>query len=170
MEDLDEPQPEHPQDVPMSPESAPQPDKFTVQSPDKSIQRSLHSFLTPHRVSHQHQDVPMSPQVDFVTDAHMMSPKNELTTRLDVSMNPKTPLRSRTGPMVSLLPDPWNDDLIAHLLASMDPPLMAHPRCVMWQCNLPNIAPKMTLSMGKFPINNVPWQVIDITYLSSLGK
>lgn len=152
MEDMDDlqpaSQPEAPQDVPMSPESAPRPDWLAVQSADKSSKRDLHTFLTPRRVSHHNQDVPMSPQVDVITDAHMTSPKNDPSARLDVSVLPETPRRSRTGPLTALVPDPWNDELVAHLLASTDPPLLAHPRCVTWQCNLPNIAPKMTLSMG----------------------
>lgn len=154
-EDVEEQQddPKPPQDVPMSPESAPKHDWLTIQSPDKSAEEDLDAFLTPHRPeaqsrSHLSQDVPMSPQVEISTDAHMMSPDKDLRESMDVSMNSKTPRRSQARPVMQLVPDPWNDDLIAHLLASMDPPLTAHSRCVTWQGNIPNIAPKMTLSMG----------------------
>ncbi|XP_055005631.1 mitotic checkpoint serine/threonine-protein kinase BUB1 isoform X2 [Boleophthalmus pectinirostris] len=159
MEDMEEPPsaprlpPPPPQDVPMSPESAPRPDWLTIQSPEVPEEKDLDVFLSPHRpnlshVTHTVQDVPMSPQVQFSTDSEMVSPYKESRAPLDVSMTSRTPRTERANPGMTLVSDPWNEQLIEHLLNSMDPPLTTHPRCVTWQCNLPNIAPKMTLSMG----------------------
>ncbi|KAJ0026653.1 hypothetical protein NQD34_017653 [Periophthalmus magnuspinnatus] len=145
------------QDVPMSPESAPRPDWLTIQSPEVSEERDLDAFLSPHHPRapcvthtslHTSQDVPMSPQVECHTDCEMMSPYKEARAPLDVSMKSGNPRTDRANPGMTLMSDPWNEELIGHLLGSMDPPLTAHPHCVTWQCNLPNIAPKMTLSMG----------------------
>lgn len=92
----------------------------------------------------------MSPQVHRITDVHMMSPDRDTRGGLDVSMNSKTPRTSCAGPStISVVSDPWNNELISYLLTSLDPPLTAHPRCVTWQCNVPNISTKMTFSMGK---------------------
>ncbi|KAK7907590.1 hypothetical protein WMY93_016202 [Mugilogobius chulae] len=148
MEDVEDPLPPASQDVPMSPESAPRPDWLNIKSPEVAQEKDLDAFLSPHKVSHISQDVPMSPQVEYNADSQMMSPDKDARAPLDVSMNSQTPRTDRAPQRMTLVSDPWNDQLIAQLLASVDPPLSAHPRCVTWQCNLPNIAPKMTLSMG----------------------
>uniref|UniRef100_A0A8C5DCW9 Protein kinase domain-containing protein n=1 Tax=Gouania willdenowi TaxID=441366 RepID=A0A8C5DCW9_GOUWI len=54
---------------------------------------------------------------------------------------------ARTGSL-QLVSDPWDSELISGLLSALSPPLTAHPCCISWQCRMPNIAPKMTLSMG----------------------
>merc|ERR1719357_608430 len=63
-------------------------------------------------------------------------------------MNPTTPRAARSG-RVHQVSDPWDNELISDLLSTMTPPLTSHPRCVTWQCSIPNITPKMTISMGK---------------------
>ena len=73
----------------------------------------------------------MSPEASFLHDESMTSPD-------------KT-----QGNLVS---DPWDDDLIAGLLFSLNPRLTSHTRCITWQCNVPNISPKTTISMGEHPL------------------
>uniref|UniRef100_A0A7N8Y0G5 Protein kinase domain-containing protein n=1 Tax=Mastacembelus armatus TaxID=205130 RepID=A0A7N8Y0G5_9TELE len=51
--------------------------------------------------------------------------------------------------MVQLVSDPWDTELISDLLSTLTPPLTSHPHCITWPCNIPNITPKMTISMGK---------------------
>nr|XP_061806368.1 mitotic checkpoint serine/threonine-protein kinase BUB1 [Nerophis lumbriciformis] len=51
-------------------------------------------------------------------------------------------------PREPVLADPWNDELISRFLSEMSPPLSSHPQYISWRCCLPNIAPKMTVSMG----------------------
>ncbi|XP_072301932.1 mitotic checkpoint serine/threonine-protein kinase BUB1 [Eucyclogobius newberryi] len=152
-EALSDPEPPSSQDVPMSPESAPRPNWLTIQSPILTEERDLDAFLSPQprgvlRVTHVSQDVPMSPQVECNTDSHMMSPDKDVRAPLDVSMKSRMPRTDRAAPGVTLVSDPWNDELIAHLLADMDPPLTALRHCVTWPFNLPDIAPKMTLTIG----------------------
>lgn len=157
-------------DVPMSPECAPKPDWPFVRSPEVTVEPDLDAFLSPRRLKKadtvhtksldfpmspvQPQicaDVPMSPvqPPQFSTvDEPMMSPDRGLRLHADVSMNPTTPRTARSGP-VQLVSDPWDNELIADLLSTLNPPLTFHPRCITWQCNIPNISPKMTISMGK---------------------
>ncbi|KAI3364637.1 hypothetical protein L3Q82_011420 [Scortum barcoo] len=154
LEDLDKPSsPERAQkqdqDVPMSPDCGLRPDWPPIRSPEVVAEPDLDAFLSPCHKS----DVPMSPRPPqlcadvpmsplqppqfITTDEAMMSP--------DVSMN-APPARTAGLQLVS---DPWDDDLISDLLAGLNPPLTSHPRCITWQCNIPNITPKMTISMGK---------------------
>ncbi|KAK5852546.1 hypothetical protein PBY51_006399 [Eleginops maclovinus] len=124
------------QDIPMSPDYPPKPDWLAFSSPDyqqKPLRSpeprgefDLDAFVSPRL--QRNTDVPMSPEAAALQDEPMMSPDR------------------KQGNLVS---DPWDDDLIARLLASLSPPLTTHPRCITWQCNVPNIAPKTTISMGK---------------------
>lgn len=115
-----------------------------------SPERSVHApaFLSPRHPSIT--DVPMSPEQPRLCadvsmgkaqlDEPMMSPDRGPRPSVDVSM--------KTGG-VRLVPNPWDDELISDLLSTLWPPLASHPRCFTWQCNLPSISPKTTLSMGK---------------------
>ncbi|XP_037607527.1 mitotic checkpoint serine/threonine-protein kinase BUB1 isoform X1 [Sebastes umbrosus] len=170
MEDLEKPaSPERVQvpDVPMSPECALPSDWLAATSPKLRVEPDLDAFLSPHLlnkvdfVPNRTLDVPMSPQQQpplcaadvpmspaqppqFSTeDEAMMSPDRALRpAAADVSMN-------TTAAAVKLASDPWDDELISSLLSSLSPPLTSHPRCITWQCNVPNITPKTTISMGK---------------------
>ncbi|XP_008296329.1 mitotic checkpoint serine/threonine-protein kinase BUB1 [Stegastes partitus] len=171
MEDLDKPaSPERVQsrvcDVPMSPECALKPDWLTVRSPEATVEPDLDAFLSPSRpnkadvTSTNSLDVPMSPEqpqlcADVpmspaelprvgVVDEPMMSPDRGPRQSADASMNRAT---ARTG-AAQLMSDPWDDELISKLLSSLTPPLTSHPHCITWQCHLPSITPKMTISMG----------------------
>lgn len=167
LEDLDRPgSPEQAQepacDVPMSPECTVKPDWLAIRSPEVTVEPDLDAFLSPCRP--RALDVPMSPEQprlcadvpmspvqgpQFNTgDEPMMSPDRGLRPSMDVSMNTTPPRTARTG-AVKLVPDPWDNELISYLLSTLTPPLTSHPRCITWQCNIPNISPKMTLSMGK---------------------
>ncbi|XP_067429364.1 mitotic checkpoint serine/threonine-protein kinase BUB1 isoform X1 [Thunnus thynnus] len=178
MEDLDKPtSPERAHkpayDVPMSPECAPKLDWLIVRSPEVRGELDLDAFLSPCRlkkadtVPTKSLDIPMSPQQpqlqlcadvpmspvqpqpQFSTvDEPMMSPDRGLSLRADVSMNPTTPRAARTG-RTQQVSDPWDNALISDLLSTLTPPLTSHPHCITWQCSIPNITPKMTISMGK---------------------
>uniref|UniRef100_A0A672GFD9 Protein kinase domain-containing protein n=1 Tax=Salarias fasciatus TaxID=181472 RepID=A0A672GFD9_SALFA len=52
-------------------------------------------------------------------------------------------------PVPRLVSDPWDSRLISYLLSSLRPPLTEHPDCFTWQCDVPNITPRTTISMGK---------------------
>ncbi|KAM7395839.1 hypothetical protein PAMA_007224 [Pampus argenteus] len=165
-------------DVPMSPECAPRPDWPFVRSPEVMVEPDLDAFLSPCRfrktdaVPAKSLDVPMSPmQLQPCADVPMspmqpqpcadvpMSPTQppHFSTVDEPMMSPERHLRLNTsttpgtvgsGP-VQLVSDPWDNELISELLSTLTPPLTSHPRCITWQCNLPNITPKMTISMGK---------------------
>ncbi|KAE8286451.1 Mitotic checkpoint serine/threonine-protein kinase BUB1 [Larimichthys crocea] len=151
MEDLDKPtSPERVQkqvcDVPMSPECALNPDWLAIRSPEVTFKPDLDAFLSPRQLKSC--DVPMSPEplrlcADVPMSPVMMSP--DRAPGNDVSMS-ATPAQTTTA--VQLMSDPWDDGLISDLLSSLTPPLTSHPRCITWPCNLPNISPKMTMSMG----------------------
>ncbi len=170
MENLDEPAgPERAQrqdyDIPMSPDCALKPDWPPIRSPEIMIEPDLDAFMSPHHraaiVPNERlcvtmspgqpqlcADVPMSPvQVPqfSAVDEPMMSPDRYLRPSADVSMN-APPARTAA---VQLVSDPWDDELISHLLSALTPPLTSHPHCITWQCNVPNITPKMTISMGE---------------------
>ncbi|XP_030578299.1 mitotic checkpoint serine/threonine-protein kinase BUB1 isoform X2 [Archocentrus centrarchus] len=161
MEDVEKPaSPQQVQnqvcDVPMSPECALRPDWLAVRSPEATVEPDLDAFLSPRQSKNSDvpmspeqpqlcADVPMSPTPISSVDEPMMSPDRGLRPSADVSMNADT---EQTG-AVQLVSDPWDTELISSLLSGLSPPLTAHPRCTTWQCNIPNITPKMTISMGK---------------------
>ncbi|KAK2855846.1 hypothetical protein Q5P01_004581 [Channa striata] len=140
-------------DVPMSPECAVKPDWLAIRSPEVTIKPDLDAFLSPRRPGNV--DVPMSPAqpqlfadipmspVQASQDEPMLSPDKGLR-----SMNMTPPRAARIG-TVQLVPDPWDSDLISHLLSTLTVPVSSHPRCFTWQCDVPSITPKMTLSMGR---------------------
>ncbi|XP_056260617.1 mitotic checkpoint serine/threonine-protein kinase BUB1 isoform X1 [Seriola aureovittata] len=172
LEDVDKPaSPEPAQkpdyDVPVSPEGALKLDWLAIRSPELTVQPDLDAFLSPCRhktVPNKILDVPMSPEQPQLcadvpmspmqpppfsnVDEPMMSPDRGLTPCADVSMNATAPRAARSR-AVQLVSDPWDNELISDLLSTLTPPLTSHPRCITWQCNMPNITPKMTLSMGK---------------------
>ncbi|XP_045916864.1 mitotic checkpoint serine/threonine-protein kinase BUB1 isoform X2 [Micropterus dolomieu] len=169
MEDSDEPAHKQVYDVPMSPECAPKPDWLAVGSPEVSLEPDLDAFLSPRplnkadAVSDKTLVVPMSPErpqfcsdvpmspgpppPQFISvDEPMMSPDRGLRpSATDVSMNAATPAWAAPARLVS---DPWDDEVISDLLSNLTPPLTSHPSCFTWQCNVPNISPKTTISMG----------------------
>lgn len=163
MEDLETPSsPQKAQnqvcDVPMSPEGALKPDWLAIRSPEAMAEPDLDAFLSPHQpknldfpMSPGHPqlcaDVPMSP-TSISREDEPMSPERGLRLNADISMNSDTPQKAQTG-AVQLMSDPWDTELISSLLSGLSPPLATHPRCTTWQCNIPNITPKMTISMGK---------------------
>lgn len=159
LEDLDQPgspgQAQEPAcDVPMSPECAVKPDWLAIKSPEVTIEPDLDAFMSPSRP--RILDIPMSPeQPQFCADVPMSPMQPQFNTEDGPMMSPGRGLRpsmnvtgTETG-AVQLVADPWDQELISYLLSSLTPPLTSHPRCITWQCNVPNISPKVTLSMGK---------------------
>lgn len=164
MEDLDKPaSPDRAQnqvcDVPMSPECALKPDWLAIRSPEVPVEHDLDAFLSPRRPKDADvpasperlqscADVPMSPEQppQFSTwDGAMMSPDRQTGQSADVTMAAATPVRTAG---VQLVPDPWDGELICDLLSALAPPLTSHPCCITWNCNIPAINPKTTISMG----------------------
>nr|XP_057932059.1 mitotic checkpoint serine/threonine-protein kinase BUB1 isoform X2 [Doryrhamphus excisus] len=82
-------------------------------------------------------DVPMSPTPLASHDEPMASPEKD-----------PVPGASLTG----LLSNPWSSDLISELLSRMNPPLSSHSRYVSWRHSLPNITPKMSISVGNWSL------------------
>lgn len=139
---------------------------MNIGSPAKSAEANLDDFLSPIEAK---QDIPMSPErrpisIDVpmspMDTAAMMSPERPYAT--DVSMNASpaktsdanltsdlqpSPLTSDSHPS-PLISNPWDDQLIRELLSAVTPPLNDHPHCVTWQCSVPTISPKTTISMG----------------------
>ncbi|XP_028252612.1 mitotic checkpoint serine/threonine-protein kinase BUB1 isoform X2 [Parambassis ranga] len=166
MEDLDKPaSPERAwkpvYDVPMSPESALKPDWLAVTSLEATVEPDLDAFLSPHRPkkadisSAKILDVPMSPEPPQLCADVPMSPMQ--TGTVDIHMSPDRGLdvdvsihsAAARGGALQLVSDPWNDVLISTLLSRLSPPLTSHPHCITWQCKVPSITPKMTISMGR---------------------
>ncbi|XP_067272708.1 mitotic checkpoint serine/threonine-protein kinase BUB1-like isoform X1 [Pseudorasbora parva] len=60
---------------------------------------------------------------------------------------PSSPMDTSRPVCVNLVPDPWDEELIASLLSGLEPPLSAHPNLTIWSCGLPTITPKMTVQI-----------------------
>lgn len=132
---------------------------MNIGTPAKPVEADLDVFLSPRPLETK-RDIPMSPErppisIDIpmspMDTAAMMSPERPYTT--DVSMNAspaKTPGATLTSDPQpgTLISDPWDDQLIRELLSAVTPPLTDHPHCVTWQCSVPTISPKTTISMG----------------------
>ncbi|XP_068198831.1 mitotic checkpoint serine/threonine-protein kinase BUB1 [Antennarius striatus] len=160
--------PPQPPLVPTSPDCVPKPDWLNIRSPEASGP-DLDAFLSPrlsedgHAPQDRNQDVPMSPeQPPLCEDVPMTPGRPRLHDDVpmtpgwpplcdDVPMSPDQPPQDETAPRSDagrLVSDPWDDALIAALLASLSPPLTSDPRCVTWACDVPPISPKMTISLG----------------------
>lgn len=156
--------------LPESPECALRPDWLRISSPE--VPQELDPLLSLCQLQTGGRarpapvlDVPMSPEPSRLCVDVLMSPPPSLGAA-DEPMT--SPVRSPGADVskdgrVSLISDPWDDQLIADLLAALDPPLAAHPHCVSWTCSIPNITPKMTISMG----NGFTRSTIVLTYVSS---
>merc|ERR1740128_275988 len=79
-----------------------------------------------------------------------MSPAKRPEMCLDVPMSPEPTPASAVLPAAPFhhVPDPWDDELINSLLSRLATPLTAYPSVTTWQCNLPNVSPKMTTTMA----------------------
>lgn len=127
-------------------------------SPAKPAEADLDVFLSPRPLGTE-RDVPVSPERWPIStdvpmspmDGAMMSP--ERTHGADVSMN-TSPAKTHSTELTSdrglgrMISDPWDGQLIWELLSAVTPPLADHPHCITWQCNVPAISPKTTISMG----------------------
>ncbi|XP_030627985.1 mitotic checkpoint serine/threonine-protein kinase BUB1-like [Chanos chanos] len=135
-------------DVPMSPDSAPALGWFCATSPMHVTEPDLDVFATPQKVKVDQclsrsivcsaVDVPMSP----------VPRTQELDLALPMSPDQTSVSHSAT-PAVELVPDPWDEDLICSLLSKLQTPLSAYPNFSSWNCNVPNIVPKMTVQMAE---------------------
>lgn len=140
-------------DVPMSPECPPHPGRPFIGGPAVTVEADPDVFLSPRQLQTEDagpawsHDVPMSPeQLRLSADVPMSPPQAGAVD--EPMMSPDRGQRLGLQP-AQLLSDPWNHQLISDLLSTVNPPLAADPRCITWQCNVPNISPKITISMGK---------------------
>jgi len=86
----------------------------------------------------------------------LQSPAKGLETRMemgmeDVPMSPQLTSALKPTPeaaLANLVSDPWSEDLIEFFLSRLPVPLSSHPNVTTWDCNLPNISPKMTTTMA----------------------
>lgn len=141
---------------------------MNIGSPAKLAVADLDVFLSPRPLKTE-RDIPMSPErwpistdvpMSPMDTAAMMSPKRPYVTEVSMNASPaKTPGDNLTSdlqpsPLTSnpqqgpLISDPWDDQLIMELLSAVTPPLTDQPHCVTWQCSVPTISPKTTISMG----------------------
>lgn len=145
LEDLEEMGQDPVCDVSMSPAGTLQPHWLNIRSPEVPPQTDLDAFLSPCRLKTA--DAPMTPEP--VSPA--MAPPTDATASpdrgqcCDVSMNSSTPTCGRDPLLVS---NPWDDQLISHMLSALTPPLSSHPHYITWSCNLPAISARQTISMG----------------------
>ncbi|KAG5831631.1 hypothetical protein ANANG_G00305770 [Anguilla anguilla] len=63
--------------------------------------------------------------------------------------DPHVPVSSAPSAPAGLVSDPWDEELISSLLSGLPALLSSYPGFVSWGCKLPNIAPKITVKMGK---------------------
>lgn len=135
-------------DISMSPERILQLDWLDIRSPEVPPETDLDAFLSPCRPKMA--DVPMSPA--------MASP--DRGPCLDVSMNSATPARASVPLLVS---NPWDDQLITHMLSALTPPLSSHPHYTTHSCNTPAISPRMTIAMGTAApaVRSFPWSAFN---------
>ncbi|CAL8315335.1 unnamed protein product [Lota lota] len=124
--------------VPMSPDCGLKPDWLVLRSPETITEPDLDAFISPQR----------TPEVALAWDNNKdvsMSPDRGVYSCAEVPMSPMVPGPAAGSHLVS---DPWDGMLIAALLSRLSPPLGSHPHCISWQCNVPNITPKTTITMG----------------------
>ncbi|KAM3861135.1 mitotic checkpoint serine/threonine-protein kinase BUB1 [Diretmus argenteus] len=147
-------------DVAMSPARASILDWLDIGSPGAAAEPDLDVFMSPRcpRRAEESPDVPMSPQQPRLCSGvpmspvqppprsdEPMSPDRGRETSADVPMSPAGP----GSAAVQLVSDPWDNELISGLLSRLTPPLASHPNYITWQCQLPSIAPKKTITIGK---------------------
>ncbi|KAK0150127.1 Mitotic checkpoint serine/threonine-protein kinase BUB1 [Merluccius polli] len=116
--------------------------------------------MTPDPPLRSFSDMCVSPAGRRITQSHvaaaedepMMSPDRGSYPCADVPMSPAVPKAAAAAAAAAagghLVSDPWNEELIAGLLSRLSPSLGSHPHCITWQCKLPNITPKTTITMG----------------------
>lgn len=116
---------------------------------------NLDVFLSPRPLETE-REVPMSPERQPIGASVPGSPMDvaavtnpERQSGGDVSMNPSPCKTPGADPHPDLLiSNPWESQLIRELLSAVTPPLTDHPHCVTWECSVPTISPKTTISIG----------------------
>ncbi|XP_056150218.1 mitotic checkpoint serine/threonine-protein kinase BUB1 [Lampris incognitus] len=150
-------QPRFSSDVPMSPAppchsmdklmspAVPRP----MKSPEVAAELDLDAFLSPHQAPREETFSQMKLDV-------LRSPQQPKFCS-DVPMSPAPPCHSMDKPSPAvpgpttapLISNPWDSEMIDSLLSRLSSPLTANPNYFTWQCKVPKIAPKTTVTMGK---------------------
>ncbi|KAL0967302.1 hypothetical protein UPYG_G00250490 [Umbra pygmaea] len=165
-------------DIPASPEFAPLADWLVVKSPEVRLEPDLDldAFMSPRQRTddfpQKTSDVPMSPEPPgfsldvnmspvpplFRMDSHMnqsplrqsygkdipMSPEQASKLNMDFPLSPP----AQEAMVTQLVSNPWDEDLISSLLSKLSTPISSWPNFITWDCKVPNITPKMTITMG----------------------
>ncbi|KAK3522636.1 hypothetical protein QTP86_028624 [Hemibagrus guttatus] len=119
-------------DVPMSPAAEPGQNWICSEVPVTEAEVDL--------------DVMMSPQQSNKTCTIMN--ELEISQKLNYDV-PMSPTQSSAPPTASvLISDPWDDDLIASLLAGLRTPLSSYLNLYTWSCSIPAIMAKRAVEMG----------------------
>ncbi|KAJ8418313.1 hypothetical protein AAFF_G00140220 [Aldrovandia affinis] len=122
------------------------PEEDTVKSPARRSRFTADVSMSPEQTSKPEFLLPKSPAHATKSDWDVpMSPAQAPIYDQDVSMSSIPSAPSAAG----LVPDPWDEDLITSLLSKLPTPLTSCPNFVSWYCNVPNISPKMILTMGE---------------------
>ncbi|XP_018621599.2 mitotic checkpoint serine/threonine-protein kinase BUB1 isoform X1 [Scleropages formosus] len=154
-------------DVGVSPDLAPKLDIFHVKSPEhdaepdwvslKSVEHEIMSDVSPPKSPG---DAPksnwfLSKSPEQVSISDFVLPKSpEQATRpdFDIPMSPDPEARPvQDVPSLKtmmLISDPWDEDLISRLLARLPTPLSCTPNFSTWNCKVPSIVPKTTVTIG----------------------
>ncbi|XP_076872776.1 uncharacterized protein bub1 isoform X2 [Brachyhypopomus gauderio] len=125
------------QDSPMSPEPAPGLSWFCTDSPPRVSEPDLDVLMTPQH-SPQHSPAAMNVPGPSAAQLHCAT---------DVPLSPTQPSTPAAAPS-RLVPDPWDEDLIASLLSGLPTPLSSYPGLSTWSRSLPTITPKMTMQLA----------------------
>ncbi|KAL2081873.1 hypothetical protein ACEWY4_021691 [Coilia grayii] len=131
-------------DIPMSPDPAPVFNLFKVSSPVAELDLDFGSVRARRSLSSASVAPPRQ------EPSMMESPAKRPEVGMDVPMSPlpTSALKSTPAAPAHLVSDPWDDELIRSLLSRLKVPLSSHPNVTTWDCNLPNISPKLTTTMA----------------------
>ncbi|XP_048865192.1 mitotic checkpoint serine/threonine-protein kinase BUB1 [Brienomyrus brachyistius] len=151
----------------------PKPDWLFTNSPERSPRSNTVLPMTPEHASMSNCTFPktlehvmsgwvLSKTPELVTKSQLevpMSPEPTPLPNQDVPMSPEpTPLPYQDVPMspepynhkaIQLVSDPWDEILISRLLSALPIPLSSFPNFTSWDCNVPTISPKKTVTLGE---------------------
>ncbi|XP_026874819.2 mitotic checkpoint serine/threonine-protein kinase BUB1 isoform X2 [Electrophorus electricus] len=122
------------QDVPMSPGPALGLSWLHTDSPPRTDEPDLDVLMTPRR----------SPVAMDVSTP----PAPQQRCDVDVPLSPTRQSASTAAP-TRLVPDPWDEDLIASLLSGLLTPLSSSPSLSVCSLDVPTITPMMTVNMAE---------------------
>lgn len=139
-------------DVCMSPEQDSRPDWCCPESPAQASRLDWDVPMSPAQAPAYNQHVPVSSAPPAPAPAGticFLGFVNLVTSIVSTSVRVRRKTILVFCPAVGLVSDPWDEDLISRLLSRLPTPLSSYPGFVSWDHKLPNISPKITLSIGE---------------------